>query len=119
MLVCEDKKIVMKTLIAILQKEGYELDQAMDGSMALTFIRERIYDLILVDIHLPFHSGLEVINYLRTDLRMTTPVIILSAFSDQEMQRKAGELKIDDFIVKPFYPTELIMRIKAVLLKDR
>jgi two-component system phosphate regulon response regulator PhoB len=70
-----------------------------------------------VDIHLPFHSGLELIKYLRSDLKMNTPVLVLTAFSDLQMQRQAEELGISGYIVKPFDPSDLIRRIFSILKK--
>lgn len=115
LLVCEDNKLVIKTLTVVLKKEGFEVDLAEDGNMAFEFLQKKAYDLILVDIHLPFHSGLEVIKYLRSDLKLGTPVLVLSAFSDQEMQRQAGELEIDGYILKPFNPGDLINKIRSIL----
>ena len=63
-----------------------------------------------MDIHLPFHSGLELIKYVRTDLKLDTPVLSLTAFSDPQMQHQSGELGISGYIVKPFNPTDLIHR---------
>jgi DNA-binding response OmpR family regulator len=114
-LICEDNMLAMKTLTYILGKEGFELDTAADGNIALAFLKKTVYDLILVDIHLPFHSGLELIQYLRSELKMETPVLVLTAFSDTQMQRQAGELKISGYIVKPFNPAELLTQIRFIL----
>jgi len=107
--------LVIKTLSVVLEKEGFEVDLAQDGNKAFEFLLKSVYDLILVDIHLPFHSGLEIIKYLRSDLKQKTPVLVLSAFSDLEMQRQAGELKIDGYILKPFNPADLIQKIRSIL----
>jgi len=104
----------MNLLSFILEKEGFKPDTAEDGNKALTFLQETVYDLILMDIHLPFHSGLEVIKYLRSNLKMKTPVLVLTAFSDLQMQRQAGELGISGYIVKPFDPSELIRQISLI-----
>jgi len=106
--------MAMRTLTYVLEKEGFEIDKAEEGNIALTLLQKNIYDLILVDIHLPFHSGLELIKYLRTDLKMETPVIVLSAFSDLQMQRQARELGISGYIVKPFKLTDLIEKIGII-----
>lgn len=116
-LICEDNRLAMMALSFILEKEGFKSDTAEDGNIALTFLQKTVYDLILVDIHLPFHSGLELIKYLRSDLKMKTPVLVLTAFSDQQMQHQAGELGISGYIVKPFDPSDLIRRISAILKK--
>jgi DNA-binding response OmpR family regulator len=116
-LICEDNQLAMHTLSFILEKEGFNSDTAEDGNKALTLLQKTVYDLILMDIHLPFHSGLEVIKYLRSDLKMNTPVLVLTAFSDFQMQSQAGELGISGYIVKPFDPSDLIRQICSILKK--
>ena len=115
LLVCEDNKLVMKTLFVVLERDGFEVDLAQDGNKAFELLQKNVYDLILVDIHLPFHSGLEIIKFLRSDLKQRTHVIVLSAFSDPEIQRQAGELEIDGYILKPFSPPDLTYKIKSIL----
>jgi DNA-binding response OmpR family regulator len=116
-LICEDNQLAMHTLSFILEREGFKSDTAEDGNKALIFLQKTVYDLILMDIHLPFRSGLEVIKYLRSDLKMKTPVLVLTAFSDFQMQRQAGELGISGYIVKPFDPSDLISQICSILKK--
>jgi DNA-binding response OmpR family regulator len=116
-LICEDNQLAMNTLSFILEKEGFKSDTAEDGNIALTLLQKTVYDLILMDIHLPFHSGLELIKYLRYDLKMNTPVLVLTAFSDPQMQLQAGELGISGYIVKPFNPSDLIQQIRSILKK--
>ena len=94
LLVCEDNKLVVKTLSVVLEKGGFVVDTAVDGNMAFELLHKSVYDLIIVDIHLPFHSGLEVIKLLRSDLKQKTPVLVLSAFSDPEIQRQAAEMAL-------------------------
>jgi len=118
LLVCEDNKLVVKTLAVVLEREGFDVDLAEDGNMAFDFLQKGSYDLILIDIHLPFHSGLEIIKYLRSDLKQKTPVLVLSAFSDVEIKRQAGEMGIEDYVVKPFNPSELIKKIRTILKLD-
>lgn len=116
-LICEDNQLAMNTLSFIIEKEGFKSDTAEDGNKALSLLQKTVYDLILVDIHMPFHSGLELIKYLRSDLKMNTPVLVLTAFSDLQMQRQAGELGISGYIVKPFDPSDLIRQISSILKK--
>ena len=114
-LVCEDNKLTLKTLSFILEKEGFLSETAEDGNKALPLLENSSYDLIIMDIHLPFHSGLELIKYLRTDLKLDTPVLILTAFSDPQMKHQSGELGISGYILKPFNPTDLITNVKSIL----
>ena len=114
-LICEDNNLALRTLTIVLGREGFQTDTAEDGNMALRLLRQNTYDLIIVDIHLPFHSGLEVIRFLRSDLKKETPVLVLSAFSDPQMQQQAGEMGIEGYIVKPFNPSDMVQRIRSIL----
>jgi DNA-binding response OmpR family regulator len=116
-LICEDNPMAMKTLSVVLEREGYVADVADDGNVGIEMLQKNDYDLLVVDIHLPYRSGLELIKFVRSDQGKDTPVIILTAFSDNQMQRQAGELGISDYIVKPFNPVDLITKIKSILNK--
>jgi len=113
-LICEDNPMAMKTLSVILEREGFDADVAEDGNEGIEMLQRNDYDLLVIDIHLPYRSGLELIR-LRSEQGKETPVIILTAFSDSQMQRQAGELGISDYIVKPFNPADLVSRIKSIL----
>lgn len=119
LLVCEDNKIVTKTLLVVFERGGFEVDLAEDGKKAFDFLKKIVYDLVVMDIHLPFHSGLEIIRFMRSELKNETPVLILSAFSDPEIQRQAGELGIDGYVIKPFNPAEIAWRIRKILKLDQ
>lgn len=114
-LICEDNPLAMKTLSIILKREGYTTDTASDGKQAISLLQENEYDLVVVDIHLPYHSGLELVRYLRSDLGKETPALVLTAFSDHQMQHQARELGISEYIIKPFNPSDLVDRIKTIL----
>jgi two-component system, OmpR family, response regulator VicR len=116
-LICEDNPMAMKTLSVVLEREGYQADVADDGNVGIEMLQKNDYDLMVVDIHLPYRSGLELIKFVRSEQGKDTPVIILSAFSDNQMQRQAGELGISDYIVKPFNPVDLVAKIKSILNK--
>ena len=116
-LICEDNPMAMRTLAVILEREGFAADMAEDGNVAIELLQRNDYDLLVVDIHLPYRSGLELVKFVRSDQGKETPVIILTAFSDHQMQRQAGELGISDYIVKPFNPIDLVSRIKSLLNK--
>lgn len=109
--------MAMKTLSVVLEREGYQADVADDGNVGIEMLQKNDYDLLVVDIHLPYRSGLELIKFVRSEQGKDTPVIILSAFSDNQMQRQAGELGISDYIVKPFNPVDLVAKIKSILNK--
>jgi len=116
-LICEDNPMAMRTLSVVLEREGYDADVADDGNVGIEMLQKNNYDLLVIDIHLPYRSGLELIKFVRSDQGKDTPVIILTAFSDNQMQRQAGELGISDYIVKPFNPVDLVTKIKSILNK--
>lgn len=109
--------MAMKTLSVVLEREGFMADVADDGNVGIEMLQKNDYDLLVVDIHLPYRSGLELIKFVRSEQGKDTPVIILSAFSDNQMQRQAGEMGISDYIVKPFNPVDLVTKIKSILNK--
>jgi len=114
-LICEDNTLALRTLTFILEKEGFISETAEDGNKALALIEHSNYDLIIMDIHLPYHSGLELIKYLRTDMKLETPVLILTAFSDIQMQNQSEGLGISGYVLKPFNPSDLIQQIRSIL----
>jgi DNA-binding response OmpR family regulator len=116
-LICEDNKLALKTLSIVIEREGFKTETAEDGNEAIELLKKKEYDLIVVDIHLPYHSGLELVKYLRSDLKKKTPVLIVTAFSNPQMKQQAGELGIQGYIIKPFNPSELINQIRSILKK--
>ncbi len=89
------------------------IDQIYDGLEALISIQEHTYDLVLLDVMLPNVGGFEICQKLRE--KSTTPVIMLSALSDEENQLKGYNLGIDEYITKPYSPKLVIKKIEAVL----
>lgn len=114
-LICEDNQLALKAMSVVLEREGYDPVTVNDGNRAIEALRNTDFDLAIVDIHMPYHSGLEVIRYLRTELKKQTPVLIVSAFSDLQMQRQAGEMKVSGYITKPFDPEDLLRKIRAAV----
>ena len=117
-LIIEDDASILLPLEDNLKLEGYEVSSATDGSQGLAMAREGHYDLIILDIMLPQLNGLEVCRQLRQDKNMT-PVLMLTAKS-QEVDKVLGlELGADDYVTKPFSPRELLARLKAILRRTR
>lgn len=115
-LVVEDDEDIQQLLIFNLQAAGYEVAAAQDGYEALAVARRRAPDLILLDLMLPGLDGFEACKELkRAPQTAAIPVIMLTA-RGEEVDRIVGlELGADDYVVKPFSPRELILRVKAVL----
>jgi DNA-binding response OmpR family regulator len=114
-LICEDNQLALRAMSVVLEREGFKPVTVSDGNRALDMLRDSDYSLVIIDIHLPYHSGLELIRYLRTDLKKKTPVLIVSAFSDPIMQRQASDMGVSGYITKPFDPEDLIIKVRSAI----
>ena len=113
-LIAEDDRAIAACLEGDLKLEGYKVEVARDGEAASRRALEHPFDLILLDVMLPRKDGFEVCRELRR-LGLRTPIIMLTART-QEAEKVLGlELGADDYVTKPFSPKELRARIKAVL----
>jgi len=117
-LVCDDDEMLISMVRFKLTRDKLgEVVSAVDGRQAMQLLSEETFDLIISDIHMPFNSGLEIISFVRTQLRKTTPIIILSAEGLEETVLHAFDIGASDFITKPFSPSELSIRVKRLLPK--
>lgn len=116
-LVCEDDIIISKAIEHKLKNEGYSVDIAIDGTQATEKVSANSYDLIMTDLLMPFLGGLELVNKVRNELKITTPIIVLSKLGNEETIIEAFQLGADDYIMKPFSPNELSIRVKRLLIK--
>jgi DNA-binding response OmpR family regulator len=113
-LIVEDEPDIAMGLEEDLRRNGYDVHTASDGESGLRRARSETWDLILLDVMLPRLDGFEVCRELRRE-RVKTPVILLTA-KTQEAEKVLGlELGADDYVTKPFSPRELRARIGAVL----
>jgi DNA-binding response OmpR family regulator len=113
-LIIEDEKAIRMALEDDFIAEGYQVDSANTGTLGLKKSSESKYDIILLDIMLPELDGFEVLKELRKR-NVLTPIIMLTAKS-QEIDKILGlEFGADDYVTKPFSPRELQARVKAVL----
>ncbi|MEW6409904.1 MAG: response regulator [Nitrospirota bacterium] len=115
-LIVDDEEDLLTLLEYNLSREGFSVEKAKDGYRCMEIVRERPPDLLILDLMLPELSGLEVCRLIRKEPRIShTPIIMLTARS-QEMDRVIGlEIGADDYITKPFSIRELIARVRAVL----
>ncbi|MEO0741999.1 MAG: response regulator transcription factor [Bacteroidota bacterium] len=113
-LIVEDEPAMRDGLRDNLEFEGYDVDTANDGESGLAALREKRYDLCLLDVMMPVRSGFDVCRTARAE-GVTTPIIMLTA-KGQELDKVRGlEYGADDYVVKPFSLRELLARVKAVL----
>ena len=117
-LVCDDDEALLSMIRFKLHKENLgEVIKAADGREARALLESQEFDLVITDIHMPFHSGLEIITLIRENLKKNTPIIVLSAEGLENTVLQAFEIGANDFITKPFSPAELAVRVKRILRK--
>lgn len=115
-LVVEDEAPLAAMLRYNLEKEGFEVEEAANGEEALTKIAERKPDAVLLDWMLPLVSGIEVCRQLRrSPATRGLPVIMLTARGEEADRVRGLDSGADDYVVKPFSPTELVARLRAVI----
>jgi two-component system, OmpR family, phosphate regulon response regulator PhoB len=115
-LIVEDDPDILKLLSYNIQSAGYDVVTAVDGNAALAMVKQYSPDLLILDIMIPGIDGFEVCKELkRGQETRNIPVIMLTA-KGEEVDRIVGlELGADDYMVKPFSPRELILRVRAIL----
>ena len=117
-LVVEDDETVSEVVSAYLERDGHDCRIAADGITAEQVWAQWRPDLVVLDVMLPGMSGLEVLRRRRTD-GDETPVVMLSARGEEEDRVVGLEFGADDYLVKPFSPRELVLRIHGLLRRDQ
>lgn len=112
-LVIDDDENICQLVRLYLEKEGFEVVCAHDGQQGLAAYRAEPFDLVVLDIMLPYVDGWEVCRQIRRTGQ--TPVIMLTAKGETLDKVLGLELGADDYVVKPFEPKELVARVKAVI----
>lgn len=112
-LVVEDESAIADILVAYLHRDGMRSHRAADGLVALQAFQQLQPDLVLLDIKLPGMDGIDVLRNIRA--HSDTPVIMLTAFVDDVDRLLGLRLGADDYVTKPFNPSEVVARVRAVL----
>lgn len=115
-LIVDDEERIRRLLRIYLERENYIIEEAEDGTQALEKAMESNYDCILLDLMMPGMDGIEVCQELRT--KKSTPVIMLTAKGEETNRVEGFEAGTDDYIVKPFSPREVVLRVKALLRRS-
>lgn len=114
-LVVEDDKKIRNLVKIYLVKEGYEVVEAKDGFEAKKKIEQLDPCILILDLMLPGLGGEEICRWVREDLKSMMPIIMLTAKVSEKNRIHGFKLGADDYVVKPFSPAELMVRIEAIL----
>ncbi len=116
-LVVDDSPLIQRMLSLVLQKAGYRVETAQDGEEALAKVRSLHPSLIFLDVMMPKKDGYQVAEEIRSDdsLPRQPYIIMLSALDDKVDQGRARALGVDEFVPKPFSPTDILQRVRSVM----
>ena len=119
-LIVEDEPPLVELISYNLEKAGFQAQIARDGDEALLAVEEQQPDLVLLDWMLPYVSGIEICRRIRRnpDTR-DLPIILLTARGEEDDRIRGLDAGADDYVVKPFSPSELVARVRAVLRRTR
>jgi len=115
-LIVDDEKRIRDIIEEYIGTEGFLIDKAADGRSALELFNKNDYSLIILDVMMPFIDGWGVCTEIRKTSKV--PIIMLTARGEEYDKLLAFELGVDDYIVKPFSPKELLARIKAIIRRS-
>ena len=118
-LLVEDNRNISEMVGEYLDRKGFGVDYASNGSDGLRLATEGSYDVIVLDLMLPRMDGLEVCRRLRNEAKKSTPVLMLTARDTLDDKVRGLEVGADDYLVKPFAIQELEARIRALIRRDR
>ncbi|MCI5675371.1 MAG: response regulator transcription factor [Ezakiella sp.] len=113
-LVVEDEDAIRRFIKINIKRQNWEVDEASSGEEAFKMIKDKLYDCVLLDLMLPGISGIEVAKKIRKS-NEAVGIIMLTAKSQDQDKIEGLESGADDYITKPFNPTELILRIKGLV----
>ncbi len=113
-LLLEDDPTLNKTITQYLQSTGHQIESFREGKSALKELQEKVYDLVILDINVPYMDGLTLLEKIYHD-KITPPAIFISALIDIEEISRAFELGCYDYLKKPFHLKELSLRIDKML----
>ncbi len=116
-LVVDDEEKIRTIIRKYAEFEGYDVTEAKDGIEALQLCRSQDFDVIILDIMMPKIDGFSTCRKIR-EIK-TTPVIMLSARGEEYDRIHGFEMGVDDYVVKPFSPKELMMRIKVLISRTK
>ncbi len=113
-LVVDDDPQIRKLLSANLLKRNYEVQEAANGAEAIAYMEQDLPDLAILDLVMPGISGNDLCVWIR-ERRLDIPIIVLSAYDEEDLKVKALDAGADDYVTKPFKAEEFLARMRAVM----
>ncbi len=115
-LIIDDEELVTKSLGRFLQKQGYNVEVALTGKEALERIKGKDFHLIISDVRMPDIDGIETVKnireYLKANNKEAVPEIMITGYASEESSERAKELKVADYIYKPFGVLEFLRAVR-------
>ncbi|HTF17453.1 MAG TPA: response regulator transcription factor [Chryseolinea sp.] len=116
-LLIEDDPNINQNIREALLREGFDVQAAFDGFLGEKMLKKDTFDCVILDLNLPGKNGYDICRDFRK-LNTTTPVLILTAFDEIEDKVQGYESGADDYLTKPFYMQELVLRIQSLLRRN-
>ena len=116
-LFAEDDDLLRNSLTFYLKNNGFTVTPVSNGLEVKDQLKSTPFDLIITDLNMPFFGGMEVIIFVRNELKSTAPIIVLTSFGVEKAELDAFEIGASEFISKPFSPSVLKARIDKLLSK--
>ncbi|MFN7038729.1 MAG: response regulator [Alphaproteobacteria bacterium] len=117
LLIVDDDDRIRKLLRKYLKENGFLVSVAQDAAETINLVQEFIFDLIILDVMMPGKDGYTLASELKNQL--TVPILMLTAMGEVESRIKGFEAGVDDYLVKPFEPRELLFRINNIISKTK
>lgn len=117
-LVVEDEATLNKNISDALISENFRVESAFDGLLAERFLKKESFDCVIMDINLPIKNGYDLCKEFRK-YNTQTPVLMLTAFDELEDKIKGFDSGADDYLTKPFFMKELVLRINSLIKRSR
>ncbi len=117
-LFAEDDELLRSSLEFYLTNNGYSVTAVSNGLEVKEKLKNETFDLIITDLNMPFFGGMEVINFVRNELKSAAPIIVLTSFGIEKAELDAFEIGASEFVSKPFSPSILKARIEKLLKRQ-
>jgi DNA-binding response OmpR family regulator len=114
-LFAEDDDVLRNSLTFYLKNNGFTVTPVSNGLQVKELLKSAPFDLIITDLNMPFLGGMEVINFVRNELKSEAPIIVLTSFGIEKAELDAFEIGASEFVSKPFSPSVLKARIDKLL----